>query len=59
MEGKDHYQLEVKAFAAAVLKGEESPLAVEDACNNMKIIDAMFESDASGRAVEFGQGSQA
>lgn len=55
VEGKEQYRLQVKEFAAAVLEDKKSPLdPEEDACNNIKVIDAMFESAAREEAVKLG-----
>jgi predicted dehydrogenase len=40
----DQYTLEADAFAKAVLENTPVPTPLEDALNNMKIIEAIFES---------------
>lgn len=42
--GVDQYALEAEAFAGALLRGEASPLPVEDAIGNMRAIDALRAS---------------
>ncbi len=45
----DQYRLEFEAFGQAVLTGATPPIDPEDAINNMKVLDALFRSAASGR----------
>jgi predicted dehydrogenase len=40
----DQYTLQADAFAKAVLENIPVPTPLEDAVNNMKIIEAIFES---------------
>jgi predicted dehydrogenase len=44
----DQYTLQGDAFARAVLDGEEVPTPLTDALNNMKAIEAIFESADKG-----------
>jgi predicted dehydrogenase len=44
----DQYTLQGDAFSKAVLEGGEAPVPVEDAIKNMAVIDAIFDSAASG-----------
>ncbi|GHA39295.1 hypothetical protein GCM10007989_38760 [Devosia pacifica] len=44
----DHYTEQAEAFALAVLRGEKPPVCVEDAIQNMRILDAIFESESRG-----------
>ena len=44
----DQYTLQGDAFSKAVLEGGEVPVPVEDAMKNMAVIDAIFDSAASG-----------
>ena len=44
----DQYTEEAEAFARAVLGGTPLPYGVEDAIQNMRILDAIFESEKSG-----------
>jgi predicted dehydrogenase len=44
----DQYTLEADAFAKAVLENTAVPTPLEDAVNNMKIIEAIFESSKEG-----------
>jgi predicted dehydrogenase len=45
----DHYQLQVEAFADAILGGREWPFPLEDALANMAALDAVVRAAASGR----------
>ncbi len=45
----DQYAEEADAFACAVLGESELPYGVEDAVNNMQIIDAIFRSGQTGK----------
>ncbi len=45
----DQYQLQAEAFGRVIRKKEKSRWGVEDAIQNMKIIDAFFRSEKSGR----------
>ena len=45
----DQYAEEADAFAEAVLGEKELPYGIEDAVKNMRIIDAIFRSEKSGR----------
>lgn len=45
----DQYQLEAEAFGRVIRKKEKPIWGVEDAIQNMKIIDAFFRSEKSGR----------
>jgi predicted dehydrogenase len=47
----DHYQLEVEQFAAAVEAGETPMLGREEAVDNMRVIDALYESASTGAPV--------
>lgn len=44
----DQYTLEVDSFAKAVLDDTIVPAPLEDAVNNMKVIEAVFESSKAG-----------
>ena len=44
----DQYGLQGDAFSRAVLRETELPYGVEDAIQNMRIIDALFRSEKSG-----------
>ena len=44
----DQYTEEAEAFALAVLGEKPLPYGVEDAIQNMKILDAIFESERTG-----------
>jgi len=41
----DHYQVEFEEFARAIINDTEPPIPPVDAVNNMKVIDALFQSD--------------
>jgi predicted dehydrogenase len=45
----DQYALQGDAFARAVLEGGEVPVPLEDAIENMAVMDAIFKSAESGR----------
>lgn len=45
------YRYEVEAFADAILSGKPLPYDLEDARNNMRVIDAFFESAGTKRKV--------
>jgi predicted dehydrogenase len=45
----DQYQLEFDSFAEAVIENRKTPIPPNDALNNMKVIDALFRSAASGK----------
>lgn len=45
----DQYQAQADAFAAAVLDGVPPAFGLEDAVNNMRVLDALFRSADSGR----------
>jgi predicted dehydrogenase len=44
----DQYTLEADAFAKAVLENTSVPTSLQDAINNMKVIEAIFESSKDG-----------
>ena len=44
----DQYTEEAEAFALAVLEGKALPYGIEDAIQNMRILDALFRSDVEG-----------
>ncbi|HET6158803.1 MAG TPA: Gfo/Idh/MocA family oxidoreductase, partial [Dongiaceae bacterium] len=44
----DQYAEEAEAFALAVLEGKTLPYGIEDAIQNMRILDALFRSDVDG-----------
>lgn len=41
----DQYKLQVEEFAKSIIEDTPEPFSLEDALNNMKVIDALFESD--------------
>jgi predicted dehydrogenase len=45
----DQYALQGDAFAKAVLEGGEVPVSIEDAIENMAVIDAIFKSAETGK----------
>jgi predicted dehydrogenase len=45
----DQYQLQAEAFSNAVRSRQPDATALDDAAANMRIIDALFASEASGR----------
>ena len=45
----DQYQLQAEAFGRVIRKEEKAVWGVEDAIQNMKIIDAFFRSEKSGK----------
>jgi predicted dehydrogenase len=44
----DQYTLQAEAFALAVLENKPVPTPLEDALANMKVIDALFDSEKQG-----------
>jgi predicted dehydrogenase len=44
----DQYTEEAEAFALAVLEGKALPYGIEDAIQNMRILDALFRADVEG-----------
>lgn len=48
----NQYTLQAEAFADAVIHDQPVPTPLGDALANMKVIDAIFESSESGKAVE-------
>jgi predicted dehydrogenase len=56
LPASDQYGLQGDAFSRAVLKEIELPYDVENAIRGMRIIDALFRSETSGRWEEIGQG---
>lgn len=40
----DHYVYEIEAFSQAILDKQQAPTPLDDAINNMKVIDAIFKS---------------
>jgi predicted dehydrogenase len=49
IEAVDQYAEEADAFARAVLGETELPYGIDDAVKNMRILDAIFRSEKSGR----------
>lgn len=45
----DHYRVMVDAFAQSIIDQQPVPTPLQDAINNMRIIDAIFESAARGQ----------
>src|SRR5208282_617920 len=45
----DQYTLQGDAFSKAVLEDKEVPVSLEDAIGNMAVIEAIFNSAASGQ----------
>lgn len=45
VEAVDQYAIQVERFAASILGGSKAPVALADAIHNMKVIDALFESE--------------
>ncbi len=43
----DHYQLEFEEFVNVIRNNKPSPIPIEDAINNMKVIDAIIKSNKS------------
>jgi len=48
----DQYTEQAEAFALAVLEGKTLPYGIEDAIQNMRILDAVFRSDVEGGWIE-------
>lgn len=51
----DQYTIQAEAFAKAILEDQPVPTPLNDAVNNMKVIDALFESARSGKWVRVGK----
>jgi predicted dehydrogenase len=51
----DQYTIQSDLFSRAIREGTEQPIPLEDAVNNMAVIDAVFRSAESGRWEELGQ----
>ena len=51
----DQYTLEADAFAKAILENTSVPTSLQDAVNNMKVIEAIFESSKEGVWKELAQ----
>jgi predicted dehydrogenase len=49
LPASDQYTLQVEAFSRAVRGETDLPYGVEDAVDNMRVIDALFRSERSGR----------
>lgn len=45
----DQYEIQGTLFSQALRENKEQPIPLEDAINNMAVIDAVFRSAASGR----------
>lgn len=48
----DQYKLQGEAFSKAILQNEDVPTPIDDAVNNMKVIDAVVESSALGKWID-------
>ena len=44
----DQYAVQLDAFSLAVLAGQSPPYGIEDAIENMRVLDALFRSERSG-----------
>jgi predicted dehydrogenase len=45
----DQYLLEFDSFAQALIEKADVPTPIQDAVNNMAVIDALFASASSGK----------
>lgn len=52
-EPADQYSLQASAFSRAIINDATVPYVIEDALNNMKVIDAIFESTLGKSWVNF------
>ncbi|ACU03246.1 Gfo/Idh/MocA family protein [Pedobacter heparinus] len=52
-EAADQYTLQASAFSKAIVNDEAVPYPIQDALNNMKVIDAILESARVKREVNF------
>jgi predicted dehydrogenase len=52
IEEADHYRLQVEAFCDSIINDSPVPTPLVDAVNNMKVIDAVFESGRKGCEVK-------
>jgi predicted dehydrogenase len=50
----DQYTMQAEAFALSILKNEPFPFGIEDAIQNMRILDAIFTSEKSGEWAQIG-----
>jgi len=50
----DQYAMQVEAFALSILKNEPFPFGVQDAIQNMRVLDAIFASEKSGSWTQIG-----
>lgn len=48
-EPVDQYQIEFEEFVNAIRNNQPSPISIDDAINNMKVIDAIIKSNKSGK----------
>ena len=51
-EAVDQYTLQADQFSKAILENSPVPIPLEDAVNNMKVIDAVRESSGSGNWIK-------
>jgi predicted dehydrogenase len=51
----DQYRLQAEAFSKSVLEGTEVPVPLEDALDNTRALEAIFQSAREGRWVEIGR----
>ena len=56
LPASDQYQLQGEAFSRAVRGEIALPYGIEDAIANMRVIDALFRSERSGRWEDVGRG---
>ena len=54
--GRPGYLQELAHFAAAILAGEQPRSSLADACENMRILEAIIESNATGAPVALARG---
>ena len=51
-DGVDMYRAEVEAFATAVIEDQEPPCDGQVGLHSQQLLDACYESAASGRSVD-------
>ena len=55
LEACDQYGLQIDAFSQAIINDTQVPTPLQDAVNNMRVIDKIVESDRIGRKLELAQ----
>lgn len=53
-EPVDQYTLQCNLFSQAIINNSDVPTLLQDAVNNMKVIEAIFKSDSTSKPVKIG-----